>query len=148
MKKTFIAQFENVPVIIEFIKECAKSVNFDYSQMLTIELVMEEALTNVLFYGFKDRKGSIEIECKKNGDKGMAFIIRDDGMPFNPFKDFKQKDLTLPLEKRQIGGYGIPYILNFMDKVDYHYKNNKNVLTMHKNITASSLRRFKVQNQG
>ena len=59
----------------------------------------------------------------------ITFI--DSGIPYNPWAR-KDPDTTLSLEERQIGGLGIYMVKNSMDKVDYVYRDGKNVVTIKK----------------
>jgi anti-sigma regulatory factor (Ser/Thr protein kinase) len=42
--------------------------------------------------------------------------------------------LTLPPDKREIGGLGIFLIKENVDELSYHYKDGKNILTITKKI--------------
>ena len=59
--------------------------------------------------------------------------MRDKGVPFDPLKK-PDPDITLPAEKREIGGLGIFITKKTMDTVEYAYENGENVLTMTKKI--------------
>jgi len=39
-----------------------------------------------------------------------------------------------PVEDRKIGGLGIHFVRSLMDSVEYRREENKNILTLHKNI--------------
>ena len=43
-------------------------------------------------------------------------------------------DVTLPMEKRAIGGLGVFMAKKLMDELIYEYRNGQNILTMKKNI--------------
>ena len=62
---------------------------------------------------------------------GVLLEVEDDGKPFDPLQA-PPPDLTLPLEKRPIGGLGIHLIRNLMDEVTYARVGGRNVLKMAK----------------
>ena len=59
--------------------------------------------------------------------------LLDRGTPFDPLAR-EDPDLSLPAEKREIGGLGIYMVKKNMDGVSYAYRDGQNVLTMRKII--------------
>lgn len=55
--------------------------------------------------------------------------ILDSGVPYDPLAK-EDPDITLPAEKRQIGGLGIFMVKKSMDEVRYRRENGQNVFTM------------------
>lgn len=100
---------------------------------MNINLVLEEAVSNIIFYAFDDNKRhTIKTTIRLN--KQVLFIqIEDDGIAFNPTVN-KKPDISLSAEDRPIGGLGIFLISKIMDEVTYLRKQEKNILTLHKNI--------------
>lgn len=100
---------------------------------MNINLAVEEAVSNIIFYAFAD-KDRHEIRVSLSLDKNrLTIIIIDDGRPFNPL-DKEQPDITLPVDNRPVGGLGIFLILNIMDEARYVRQDNQNILTLHKTI--------------
>jgi anti-sigma regulatory factor (Ser/Thr protein kinase) len=100
---------------------------------LNMNLVIEEALSNIIFYAFTDKnKHEIKISISID-NKILTIKITDDGIPFNPLKQ-KQPDITLPAEERPVGGLGIFLMSQIMDQMLYKRKGNENILTLKKNI--------------
>jgi anti-sigma regulatory factor (Ser/Thr protein kinase) len=96
---------------------------------------MEEALTNIILYGFDDKNiHAIEICFKKTGDE-LTISIIDDGHEYDPTLK-ADPDITLSVEDRPVGGLGILLIKKIMNKVEYHRKENKNYLILTKNIKS------------
>ncbi|MBU3837083.1 MAG: ATP-binding protein [Candidatus Phocaeicola faecigallinarum] len=98
-----------------------------------IHLVCEEIVINIVNYAYPDNdNGYLKVEVTKNeNDLVIRFI--DSGIPFDPLQK-EVPDISLPLEKRQIGGLGIFLVQQMMDMVSYEYSNNENILTIKKNI--------------
>lgn len=96
-----------------------------------VNLAIEEAVVNVMSYAFPDGvRSTILLEVVAD-DETIIFELRDDGIPFDPTK-VEEVDVTLPVEKRGIGGLGIHLIRHYMDSVSYERRDNQNVLTMKK----------------
>ena len=126
-------QIEELPALAEKIDELAEK--WELSQVITmnINMVLEEALSNIMFYAFKDSsKNEIKISVSLTNKKITIKII-DKGIPFNPLS-LQQPDITLPAEERPIGGLGVYLISQIMDKMSYTRQMNQNILTLNKNI--------------
>lgn len=101
------------------------------SLIMPLNLVLEEALTNVIFYAYeKESKNEIVIDFEKRGNE-LEIKIIDSGKPFDPTLKPDQ-DITLPATERPIGGLGILLIKKIMDKVTYQRKESFNILLMTK----------------
>ena len=78
------------------------------------------------------------VECNKAvSDQPSAirliFTVTDSGIPFDPTKK-EEVDTTLSAEERPIGGLGIHLVRQIMDEVGYERVEDKNVLTLVKNV--------------
>ena len=107
-----------------------------------ILLAVEEAVANVINYAYpKGELGNIEIDIlsmppteAQEGD--ITIIITDNGKPFNPLTH-GDIDVEQAIDNRQIGGLGIHLYQQLMDSVIYDRKEDKNILTLSKNITIN-----------
>lgn len=98
-----------------------------------IQLAVEEHLTNILRYAYRDeREHEIWIQLRL-GETEFCIEVKDDGRAFNPL-EFPTMDLSLPLEQRPIGGLGIHMIRKSMDRIEYRRADGKNILAMMKQI--------------
>lgn len=101
-----------------------------------LNLCLDEVLTNIISYGLKEcaPNSKIQLELKINNNHIMA-IISDPGVPFDPLQLIDDlPDTSSSIEDRTIGGLGVYFLEQYMDKVDYERKGNLNVLTLTKNI--------------
>jgi len=130
MIKNFPASLDKLHEMIQFVKEQTESAGFDSSIVSKIELATEEALVNIISYGYPDRIGTIEILCSPPEKLGIKIVIKDHGIPYNPLTDAKKYIVGNPLQSRTIGGYGVFFILKIMDEVNYKREDNYNVLTL------------------
>ncbi len=125
-----IAELTRVEV---FLEELGEEWAFQMPLVLSLNLVLEEALTNIISYGYDDEgKHSIEIVFRKIGAELIISII-DDGHAYDPTSN-AEPDITLSAEERPVGGLGIFLIKKVMNKVEYQRKENKNYLILTKNI--------------
>lgn len=102
---------------------------------MQLNLVLEEVVSNIIFYGFPDKdRHDIIIRLELLNDI-ITIITEDDGILFNPLT-VQAPDLDLPVEQREIGGLGIHFVQTIMDEVIYERKNNKNLLILRKNTKS------------
>jgi serine/threonine-protein kinase RsbW len=124
---------DELPVLAEKIEALAESWELSMPLAMNINLALEEAISNVIFYAFDDEKEhDIKIVLSLE-NKTLTIEIIDDGKPFDPTAR-QQPDVSLPAEDRPIGGLGIFLIKKMMNNVTYTRHNNLNTLTLLKNI--------------
>lgn len=130
---TIVNNIDQLPTLAEQIEQIADEWELSPMLAMNMNLVLEEAITNVIFYAFNDQKNhQIDIDFNLNNSK-LKLIITDDGTPFDPTQK-GDPDTTLSVEERQIGGLGIFLIRKIMNEVSYKRENNKNILTLSKSI--------------
>lgn len=122
--KTFPAKLDKLHNMLQFVIDYAKTVNFDHNHLLKIELALEEALVNIINYGYAKRHGFIEIHCGALDRGGVCIVLKDQGVAFNPLE---QPD---PSGHSDVGGYGLFLIRNVMDEIKYHRENETNILSL------------------
>ena len=135
MKETFEIEnkVEALSILAGKMEDLAEKWELSMPLTMSLNLVLEEAVSNVIFYAFNDsQKHLIQISLALE-NKILTLEIVDDGIPFDPLSQ-KQPDITLPVEERPIGGLGILLISKIMDQVSYSRQNNQNRLTLVKNI--------------
>jgi serine/threonine-protein kinase RsbW len=101
--------------------------------LYSVNLALDELVTNVVLYGFDDpagRKVKISLTTKPGL---LEAAVEDDGKFFNPL-DATPPDLNATLAQRDLGGLGIHLVRSLMDHVSYVHENGKNVLTIQKRI--------------
>lgn len=96
-----------------------------------LNLVIDEVFTNIVSYGFKDKKEHrIKIDLRIiNGE--LTVRVEDDGVPFNPTTAPKT-DLCCSIEDRKIGGIGLHLINQIMNIIIYKRVKDKNILVLKK----------------
>ncbi|MBI5273983.1 MAG: ATP-binding protein [Chlamydiales bacterium] len=128
--KRFQASIDQLPQILKWIRIPLEELCFACFSKMQIEVALEEVLVNIIQYAYLDKIGEIDIAYEMQENHEFCIIIKDSGKAFNPLEHACSTIKTVPLEERQIGGLGIPFIMRIMDKVEYQRENNQNVLTL------------------
>jgi len=124
---------QTIPLLAEFTETVCEAAGFDMGMGMKMNLAIEEAVVNVMNYAYpKDVKGTVSIDATIS-DKGLKFVISDNGTPFDPTAK-AEVDTTLSAEERGIGGLGIHLIRQIMDSINYEYIDGRNVLTLIKKL--------------
>lgn len=130
---TMINRITELPVLARKTEELAHEWELPVSLTMNLNLVLEEALSNIIYYAFKDN-GEHKIRISlSHSNKNLTVRIKDDGIPFDPSAQL-QPDITLPAAERPVGGLGIFLISKIMDTVHYSRENDLNILTLIKKI--------------
>lgn len=132
-KKKFKVVMDNLEEMIQFILLETKTIVDNEKIDYQLRLVSEEALINIINYGYDKESGELKIDCETVNNDTIFIEISDTGSAFDPLKK-EDPDITLPLEKRRVGGLGIFIIKNIMDTVDYKREDGKNILTLTKKL--------------
>ena len=119
---------QQIPTLAEWLDTIGMPENLN----MPMNLALEEAVTNVMLYAYPNGHGRVLVEAMKEADR-LTFTISDSGIPFDPTKQ-EEPDLTLAAEERQIGGLGIHLVRQIMDEISYERKDNKNILTLVKQL--------------
>ena len=124
---------QQIPQLADFILTIAEEMHLSQSLSMSLNLALEEAVTNVIMYAYpKGSDGLVIIEAILR-EKSLDFIVTDSGQPFDPTAA-PEVDTALDLDERPIGGLGIHLVRKIMDKVHYERKDGQNILSMTKNI--------------
>lgn len=115
-----------------FLEEVSEQWGLSMKVTMNINLALEEIITNIIFYGYKETdKHSISIELIKE-EFGVAIIIADDAEPFNMLMKKEYDEADKNAEDREIGGLGIHFVKTLMDEVSYERTNKQNILRIFK----------------
>ena len=124
---------ETISQLNEFIDGFCEETGISKDVCMSLNLAIEEAVVNVMNYAYPEGTvGHVDIEVDADKES-ITFVISDTGKPFDPTKK-EDVDITLPAEKRKIGGLGIHLIRRIMDDIDYQYTDKKNILTLKKKL--------------
>jgi len=123
---------QQIPTLSEWID----SLGIPAELSMPINLALEEIVSNVMLYAYPGKSGQVIVEGTKgewtNGER-LIFTVTDSGVAFDPTQK-EEVDTTLSAEERPIGGLGIHLVRQIMDEVHYERIEDKNILTLIKNI--------------
>lgn len=123
---------EELHTLNAFLEEVSEQWELSMKVAMNINLALEEIITNIIFYGYKEKeKQTISIELYKE-EYGIAIIISDDAEPFNILLKKEYEDADKNAEEREIGGLGIHFVKSLMDEVSYERSNDQNILRLFK----------------
>ena len=131
---TLEAKVANLQQVLDFVDENLTSMRCPMKILMQIDVAVEEIFVNVASYAYTPNTGSVTIRMDLQ-EKPRAVVITfiDSGIPYNPLAK-EDPDVSLSAEERSIGGLGIFIVKKTMDKMEYEYTDQKNVLKMYKNI--------------
>ena len=116
-----------------FIEELGEELGLMPNMIFNLNLVLEEAVSNVILYAYPEEKQHEIILTANMSDKNLIFVLLDTGKEFDPTQ-VPDADVTLSAEERQIGGLGIFLIRQIMNEVKYQRIEGKNILTLIKHL--------------
>lgn len=126
----------NLQVIRDFVSVNARTAGFADDSVYKIQLAVDEACTNVIKHSYKnDPSQDIGISVSWDGFR-LTVEITDSGLPFDPGQ-YHQPDLGAFIKQKKRGGLGIHLIRSLMDEVRYDRKNDKNHITLIKELKKS-----------
>ena len=130
-------QISELEKVAQFVEEIGEELGLSMELQMNLNLVMEEMVTNVIFYAYPEGEvADIELLAKSDG-KELTFVLSDQGKEFDPTAK-EDADPDINPADREIGGMGIFIVKNIMNKVTYQRLEGKNLLTMTKGIEDQS----------
>ena len=130
---TITNDVQEIPKVSQLVEEIGEQRGLDVSLVMSLNLALEEAVTNVVVYAYPEGKeGKVDVEAILRPGS-VEFTLIDSGKAFDPTSR-PDPDLSLGVEDRPIGGLGIFLVRQIMDKVEYERRDGKNYLRMTKNI--------------
>lgn len=132
---TLANRLEELERLAQAIEEFGAAHALSAKVVYAINLSLDELVTNIISYGFPGG-GEHRIEVVLQVADGMARItLSDDGIAFNPLQ-MPKPDATAALEERRIGGWGIQFVREMMDELQYAREHDRNVLRLAKKIES------------
>lgn len=124
-------QLDEIQKLVAAIEDYGAKHDLSARIVHVFTLALDELITNIISYGYDDQgEHRINVRFILQGSE-LAAELEDDGKPFNPL-DRPAPDVDLSIEDREIGGLGIHFVRELMDKVEYRRENDRNILTLRK----------------
>jgi anti-sigma regulatory factor (Ser/Thr protein kinase) len=136
------SQYRAIRKACESVSRAAESAGLSDDAVFHVQLAVDEACTNVVEHAYEgDGRGEIAISWAIERVEGIDYFvvrIEDRGKCFDP-ATVPPPLLSPNPEELQIGGLGIHFMRKMMDRVEYRFSPEKNVLTMYKRLDREGL---------
>jgi serine/threonine-protein kinase RsbW len=114
----------------QFIQKAAgEHPGIDPEMIYDLQLALDEAATNVITHGYAGMDPGTMILILEIDSQRIRMTLTDFGNPFEP-SNAPAPDLEAALEDRPSGGFGLYFIYQTMDEVDYETTGDSNTLIM------------------
>jgi len=114
---TVTASLDKLQEVRSYIDRTGALLGVNEQALGDLRLAVDEAVTNVILYGYGDAGGNIEIDMHGEGD-AVVIRIRDRARAFRP-DHVNAPQLDTALKDRPFGGMGIFLIKEMTDAADY-----------------------------
>ena len=120
-----ISEFKKIE---KWIADFAEQANLSERDTFALDLVLNEALINIISYGYEDDEEHTILVKVNHSPSEIDIEIIDDALPFNPLSVQSSVSGQTRLEEASIGGRGIILIKKYCEKLSYCYSEQKNHL--------------------
>ncbi len=128
-KMTRAAELEALPIFRDFLDSVCKEHGIGSEFRYDLKLAMDEACTNIITHGYAGMNpGSIMMEVQFQPSH-IRLSITDFGLAFEPVET-AAPDVNALLEDRVASGFGLYFIYQTMDEVEYRTTVDCNMLTL------------------
>jgi len=126
---TIPGRYDRLEQIAKFIEQAGQAAGLDEVAVCRCQLAVDEACTNIIEHGYEgEDRGEIELVCSP-GEGELVITISDQAQKCNP-DAVPEPTLNASLEEMQIGGLGLYFMRQVMDKVDHYYEDGTNRLVL------------------
>jgi anti-sigma regulatory factor (Ser/Thr protein kinase) len=134
---TRAAYLESLRDFREFLKKrCTGYPGVTDEVLYDMQLAVDEACTNIITHGYADMNpGSIILDLEMDPDK-LTISLTDFGHSFEPGKA-PMPDVEAPIEERELGGFGLFFIQQSVDEMDYRVTEDGNTMILTKYLARS-----------
>lgn len=111
------AELPDLGEMRRFVQTSAERLGATEDTIGEMVLAVNEAVTNILVHGYRNRPGSIEIGVE--GDDGKLIVRLVDRAPQYDPTAVPTPNLSLTLDERPLGGLGVHMMRQFTDSLRY-----------------------------
>ena len=131
---TRAAQLEALKDFRTFLKEhCAGKTGVDDQVLYDLQLAGDEACTNIITHGYADMDpGSIIMDLEIAPEQ-ITITLTDFGHAFEP-GNTPTPDVNAPIHERELGGFGLFFIQQSVDQMDYKVTEDGNQMILIKQL--------------
>jgi len=133
LEVTLQNQLSAIPPVHEALDRFAAQHNLSRAFVSSLHVALEEHLANIIKHGYTGTSlGTIRVRFQTDSTC-ITIVISDNGKPFNPL-DKPDVNVSLPLNRKPLGGLGLLMIRRSVDEAQYEYLNGDNRLTLTKRV--------------
>ncbi|MBA4375209.1 MAG: hypothetical protein C0401_03430 [Anaerolinea sp.] len=127
--RTFPGVYANLAEIADFVRQSARDIGFNATDLFAIETAVDEAVSNIIDHAYGgEGKGNIVCTIEPGIDE-IKIILEDYGQPFDP-SCVPIPDLKVDIDDRLDHGLGYYMMCKLLDEVHFDFNNERNLLTM------------------
>lgn len=125
------ARIDDITEATGWLGSIAEQEGWPEATRFALELSLEEALTNVVSYGFSGSAAAprIRIDCYRLPEGRIAVRLVDNGVPFDP-TSIAEPEVPDSIEDARIGGHGVQLMRHFLETLAYARVGDENQLTL------------------
>lgn len=134
---TRAAYLESLNDFRVFLKEhCSAYPGVTEEVLYDLQLAVDEACTNIITHGYAGMDpGSIILDLEMDSGK-LILSLTDFGHSFEP-DNTPVPNVDAPIEEREVGGFGLFFIQQSVDRMDYRVTEDGNTMTLIKVLAKS-----------
>jgi serine/threonine-protein kinase RsbW len=121
-------------LVNDFMTGCCRTFGVNAEASFAIGLAVDEATTNVIEHGYNGIAGPIDLRCWVE-ERDLFIELRDQGRRFQPAKA-PPPTTQGPLRRRRAGGFGLHFMHQMMDEIEFSCDERGNRLLMIKRGVA------------
>ena len=126
-EQNFANEKESGEKIREFIEKHCSDNCVSPAKATKISICADEIVSIIIRYS---RAHLITVTISGSDSTVVTIAFADDGIPFNPLKETKDFDSTVPPEERPVGGMGVFLVKKMMKEVTYRREKDTNIFTI------------------
>ncbi|MDQ0506283.1 ATP-binding protein [Xanthobacter agilis] len=125
------ADIESISQVTSWLADLAEREEWPMAMRFGLELSVEEALTNVISYGFDGiaHDPVIRLEVHRMAEGRVAVELIDNGAAFDP-TTLAEPEAVDTIDAAKVGGHGVQLMRHFLESLTYRRQGEENHLTM------------------
>lgn len=118
---------DSLASIRDYVAAAATEAGLDERAAYRLRLAVDEIATNIITHGYMEAGIEGVVDLRASIDKNtLTILIEDTGVAYDPHQYQPPDDIDLPLEQRQIGGWGVFLAMQNVDDLRYERVGDRN----------------------
>jgi serine/threonine-protein kinase RsbW len=127
----------DLPALLGMVEQTCRQAGADDDALFSLRLAVEEVFTNILDYGYPGGTGPVTVHI--GAQPGQVRISFADAAPYFDPATVAAPKLDVPLEDREVGGFGWHFVRQVMDAVEWEPREQGgNLFTLIKSLPPAS----------